>query len=230
MIKNISKNFGDVVVFNDFSLDIKEGKIYCIMGPSGCGKTTLLRMIARLEGYDKGNIDLEGKKTSFIFQEARLLPWETVRTNIELVCSHKEAKKIDKYLEAMELKDYAFSYPKELSGGMKQRVSMIRAFLYPHDILLMDEPFQAIDIKLKEKLYLEVYNLHKEVNNTIIAITHDIEEALFLADEIIVLSQKPTEIIYQVSLNIQREDRDSNNEEIIKIKNNITKFLYHASI
>ena len=74
MIKNISKNFGDVVVFNDFSLDIKEGKIYCIMGPSGCGKTTLLRMIARLEGYDKGNIDLEGKKTSFIFQEARLLP------------------------------------------------------------------------------------------------------------------------------------------------------------
>ncbi|HOQ16342.1 MAG: ABC transporter ATP-binding protein [Epulopiscium sp.] len=230
MIKNLSKNFGEIVVFDDFSLDIEEGKIYCIMGPSGCGKTTLLRIIANLESYDKGNIDLKGKKISFIFQEARLLPWKTVRGNLELVCKAKEIKKIDQYLEVMELKEYEHSYPKELSGGMKQRVSMIRAFLYPHDILLMDEPFQAIDVKLKEKLYKEVYKLHKEVNNTIIAITHDLEEALFLADKIIILSQKPAKILYQASLDIPRRDRNPDHEVLTKVKKQILKYLYHASV
>ncbi|NLK21996.1 MAG: ABC transporter ATP-binding protein [Epulopiscium sp.] len=223
MIRNLSKSFNDTIVFQDFSLDIGFGKIYCILGPSGCGKTTLLRMIAELETYDKGSIDLRGKSVSYIFQESRLLPWKTVKSNLELVCSKKEMKKIDEYLEIMELKDYSNSYPRELSGGMKQRVSIIRAFIYSHDILLMDEPFQALDIKLKEKLLKEVYILHKEVNNTIISVTHDIEEALFLGDEIIMLSQKPGEIIDRITIDIPREKR-ANNKEISFLKEKILKF------
>lgn len=225
MINSISKTFDNTIVFHKFSLNIKKGKIYCILGPSGCGKTTLLRLIAGLESYDKGSIDLQGKKVSYIFQEPRLLPWKTVKSNLELVCTHKEAKIIDKYLETMEVKDYKFSYPKELSGGMKQRVSMTRAFLAPHDILLMDEPFQALDVKLKEKLFWEVYHLHKEINNTILAVTHDIDEALFLGDEVIILSQKPATIINQVEMNMAREKRTLDNEAFIKIRNEIMKFL-----
>lgn len=225
MFIDITKNYGDITVFKNLQLHIEEGKVYCILGPSGCGKTTILRILAGLESYDGGKVDLKDRSISYIFQEPRLLPWETVRKNLELVCENEDLKKIDEYLRAMELEAYALAYPKTLSGGMKQRVSMIRAFLYPHDILLMDEPFQALDIKLKEKLLREAYCFHKKKKNTMITVTHDIEEALFLGDEVIVLSQKPAKIISQLTIDIPREKRNSNHEEMLNLKHHISSLL-----
>lgn len=230
LLEKVTKKYDELIVFKDLSLNIEEGKIYSILGPSGCGKTTILRIIAELEKPDEGKLELDEKKVSYIFQEPRLLPWETVRKNLELVCTKKEAKKIDEYLEITELIDYAASYPKELSGGMKQRVAIMRAFLYSHDILLMDEPFQALDLKLKTKLLKEIYSLHKAISNTIIFVTHNLDEALFLGDKIIVLSSKPSIILESYNIDTLQTKRNFNSKELRIIKENITKLLNHAPI
>lgn len=228
ILNHVTKEYDDVMVLKDFSFSIEKGKIYSILGPSGCGKTTILRLIAELEKPDKGQIELRGQKVSYVFQEPRLLPWETVRKNLELVCPKKESKKIEQLLELMELKEYSDAYPKELSGGMKQRVSIMRGFLYPHDILLMDEPFQALDLKLKAKLIREIYSLHQSMGNTILFVTHDLDEALLLGDEIIILSPKPTSIVKRFTIDASQKERELENMQ--SIKEDMTKILNHASI
>ncbi|NLM13580.1 MAG: ABC transporter ATP-binding protein [Epulopiscium sp.] len=228
ILNHVTKEYDDVMVLKDFSFSIEKGKIYSILGPSGCGKTTILRLIAELEKPDKGQIELRGQKVSYVFQEPRLLPWETVRKNLELVCPKKESKKIEQLLELMELKEYSDAYPKELSGGMKQRVSIMRGFLYPHDILLMDEPFQALDLKLKAKLIREIYSLHQSMGNTILFVTHDLDEALLLGDEIIILSPKPTSIVKRFTIDASQKERGLENMQ--SIKEDMTKILNHASI
>lgn len=228
ILNHVTKEYDDVMVLKDFSFSIEKGKIYSILGPSGCGKTTILRLIAELEKPDKGQIELRGQKVSYVFQEPRLLPWETVRKNLELVCPKKEIKKIEQLLELMELKEYSDAYPKELSGGMKQRVSIMRGFLYPHDILLMDEPFQALDLKLKAKLIREIYSLHQSMGNTILFVTHDLDEALLLGDEIIILSPKPTSIVKRFTIDASQKERGLENMQ--SIKEDMTKILNHASI
>lgn len=228
ILNHVTKEYDDVMVLKDFSLSIEKGKIYSILGPSGCGKTTILRLIAELEKPDKGQIELRGQKVSYVFQEPRLLLWETVRKNLELVCPKKEIKKIEQLLELMELKEYSDAYPKELSGGMKQRVSIMRGFLYPHDILLMDEPFQALDLKLKAKLIREIYSLHQSMGNTILFVTHDLDEALLLGDEIIILSPKPTSIVKRFTIDASQKERGLENMQ--SIKEDMTKILNHASI
>lgn len=228
ILNHVTKEYDDVMVLKDFSFSIEKGKIYSILGPSGCGKTTILRLIAELEKPDKGQIELRGQKVSYVFQEPRLLLWETVRKNLELVCPKKESKKIEQLLELMELKEYSDAYPKELSGGMKQRVSIMRGFLYPHDILLMDEPFQALDLKLKAKLIREIYSLHQSMGNTILFVTHDLDEALLLGDEIIILSPKPTSIVKRFTIDASQKERGLENMQ--SIKEDMTKILNHASI
>ncbi|WP_058486752.1 ABC transporter ATP-binding protein [Defluviitalea phaphyphila] len=230
LLDRVTKKYNDLVVFKDLTLDIDEGKIYSILGPSGCGKTTILRIIGGLENIDSGRILLSKKRVSYIFQEHRLLPWKNVRKNLELVCPKEDLDKINMYLEMMELKDYEYSYPKDLSGGMKQRISMIRGFLYPHDILLMDEAFQALDLKLKTKLLREVYKLHKDIKNTIIFVTHNVEEALFLGDEIIVLSKKPAVILDKFKIDIPQEKRDFESKEIKNLKNKTKSLLEHTTV
>lgn len=228
ILNNVTKHYDDVVVLKDFSLFVEKGKIYSLLGPSGCGKTTMLRLITELEKPDQGKIELKGQRVSYIFQEPRLLPWETVRKNLELVCPKKERQKIDELLELMEIKEYEGAYPKELSGGMKQRVSIMRAFLHPHEILLMDEPFQALDLKLKAILMKEIYNLHQSIKNTILFVTHDLDEALLLGDEIFVLSPKPASVVKKFSVSTPQMERKS--EDMQFIKEELTKLLNHAPI
>lgn len=176
-LKDISKRYGALCVYDHFDLDIEEGKITSILGSSGSGKTTLLNILSGLTSYE-GEIDPQ-KKCAYIFQQPRLVPNLTVRGNLKLVC--REEEKIVSMLEKVELSDKADAYPVELSGGQAQRVSVARAFLYPSDLLLMDEPFSSLDTALKIRLIEVFCSLWREEKRTVVFVTHDAEEAYMLS-------------------------------------------------
>lgn len=176
-LKDISKRYGALCVYDHFDLDIEEGKITCILGSSGSGKTTLLNILSGLTSYE-GEIDPQ-KKCAYIFQQPRLVRNLTVRGNLKLVC--REEEKIVSMLEKVELSDKADAYPVELSGGQAQRVSVARAFLYPSDLLLMDEPFSSLDTALKIRLIEVFCSLWREEKRTVVFVTHDAEEAYMLS-------------------------------------------------
>ncbi len=190
-LKNVSKKFGERSVFEDLNLTFKQGKINCILGPSGCGKTTILNILAGLTDC-LGDV-VKPEKVAYIFQNSRLLPNLTVWENVEYVALDMEKTKRDalikKLLEMVEMYDRRNDYPSALSGGMARRVSIARAYAYPAGLLLMDEPFSALDLGLKLR-QMEVYNqLSKEFPRTSIFVTHDIDEALMFADCITVLKK-----------------------------------------
>lgn len=190
VLKNITKKYGDNIVFENFNLDIEEGKITCILGKSGSGKTTLLNIIAKLTNFE-GEIIENGENISFIFQNQRLINNLTVWKNLEYVLKFlpKEERniKISNILKKVKLYDNKDMYPRQLSGGMAQRVSLARAFVYPSNIILMDEPFKGMDISLKKHIVQTFQELYLADKKTAIFVTHDIEEALILGDRIIIL-------------------------------------------
>lgn len=195
-IKNLCKSYNDKIVYQNLNLKLKEHHITSIMGTSGCGKTTLLRILAGLEPYESGSITgLEQQRIAYIFQEDRLLPWLTVRENIEYVLLSDVKKEIvkdrvDSLLELLELIDEAHHLINTLSGGMKRRVAIGRALAYEGDILLMDEPFKGLDDQLKEKVIQGILKRHQDNPNTIICVTHDLEEAKVLGG-IIEINKNP---------------------------------------
>ncbi len=186
VLENVSKRYGSLCVYEHFDLRIEEGKITCILGASGCGKTTLLNMLAGLVPYE-GSIRPQGLRCSYIFQQPRLVPALTVEGNLKLVC--KDEKKISDMLFRLELADKRKAYPAELSGGQAQRVSIARAFLYPSDIILMDEPFASLDTALKLRLIDVFFDLWKEEPRTALFVTHDVEEAYILSHRAVVLER-----------------------------------------
>lgn len=198
-IKNITKTYPGLDLFRDFSLDVAENRITCILGPSGCGKTTLLNIIAGNTSYEKGELlGFDGLR-SYIFQEPRLLPWKTVLGNV--VFPLKDRMPQTRYLdiarhnlELVGLDRHTGLYPYQLSGGMKQRVSIARAFSFPSVIILMDEAFKALDIKLKNNLMDTFIRLWNENRRTVIAVTHEVDEALHLGHEIVVISGTPVKV------------------------------------
>lgn len=200
-IHDIRKSFGELEVFSGFSLDLSENSVTAILGPSGCGKTTLLNILGGLLEPDSGSIrGMEGKTLSYLFQEPRLIPWKTVEANIDFVlkgCIPSESERkalIREILETVDLLPFARYYPEALSGGMRQRVAIARAFAYPSNMILMDEPFQALDLSLRLSL-TELFNtLWIRELRTAVFVTHDIHEALMLGDDIIVLSRRPASI------------------------------------
>jgi len=200
-LKNISKSFDKLKLMEDFSISFPENKINCILGPSGCGKTTILNIISGLISPEKGDTsDFEKAELSYVFQEPRLLPWKTVQENIEfpLKDSFSKDKRVviaKKYLRMVELDEFKDYYPHALSGGMKQRAALARAFAFPSKIILMDEPFKALDLKLKNRLTQHFLNLWKEDKRTVIFVTHDMEEAVKIGDSIKVLSPSPLTIV-----------------------------------
>lgn len=181
-IKNLTKKYNNLTVYENFTLDIEESGTTCILGESGCGKTTLLNAVAGLVAYEG---EITHKSVSYVFQSSRLIPNLTVEGNLKFI--GVDVDLIAGMLERVGLADKLNAYPAQLSGGEAQRVSLCRAFLKEADVLLMDEPFSSLDLKTKLSVMELFKNLHAEEERCTLFVTHDIDEALYLADRIIVL-------------------------------------------
>jgi len=235
-LENIHKTLGGTRVFQNFSLRVETGKIISIIGPSGCGKTTLLQMLAGLERPDSGNINgVEGLRVSYVFQEPRLLLWKTVAENIDFVLREVETaerrrKLIDYYLKMMGLYEYRDRYPKTLSGGMKQRLALARAFAFPHGLLLLDEPFKSLDTPLRLGLVAQVARMWRETGRTIVFVTHDIMEALLLGHCVLVLSAKPAFPVDTVEISVPLEERSIAREPLPELHDRMLALLRSESV
>lgn len=223
---NVDLQFKDVVVMENFSEVFHENKINCILGPSGCGKTTLLNLLSGILKEDRGQIT-KPEKVSYVFQEETLVPQKTARKNLELVLKSVYKDKaelravIDRFLKISDLEMAADMYPHEMSGGMRQRLALIRAFAYPSEILLMDEPFRALDITLKENIIQAFLTLYAEDNRTVIFVTHDVDEALMTGDYIYVYANKPMTLQKRFEVSEEQANRKLYGESITAIKNEI---------
>lgn len=229
-LKNISKSFKNIEVYRNFSLNLPENQISCILGPSGCGKTSLLNMIGGILEQDSGTIaGLKDKFLSFIFQEPRLLPWKTVKANLEFVLKDTSVKGnkeiVERNLRIVGLQNFASFYPHQLSGGMKQRVAIARAFCYPSNIILMDEPLKTLDPKLKWNLMKTFLKLWREDQRTVIFVTHDVDEALVLGEEIYVFSKPPVTVKKRFTNHLTEEEKYMTNMEFFRQKNEIMDHL-----
>lgn len=230
-IIGLSKDFGELSLYRDFCIGFSEGTITCILGPSGCGKTTLLNIMGRIIPPDRGTFTgFDGKGLSYIFQDPRLLPWKTVRGNIEFVLrkelSAGERKKItDRFIQLVELDEFADYYPSQLSGGMRQRVSIARSFACPSDIILMDEPLKGLDIKLKLNLIRTFSQIWQADKRTVIFVTHDVDEALLLGNEIVVLSKPPVQIVARHKVELPLIHRSLDSESLKELKQTLLNDL-----
>lgn len=220
-IDRVSKSYGDLSVLDNISFNVEKGEIVCVLGPSGCGKSTLLNMISGLSNPDKGDVVIETEKVGYVFQEDRLLPWKTVYENISLVSPENPRPYVLSIIEKIGLKGFEDSYPGSLSGGMKQRCSIARAFNYNSDVLLMDEPFKSLDYMLSLKMIKELITLWENRKNSIIFVTHDIDEALLLGDKIVLLSDRPTNIKKIFSIKMDKSERNLGTHELVAIRNEI---------
>lgn len=244
-VKEVSKAFSyangqgskNHIVLNNVSMDIKEGEFVTIVGPSGCGKSTLLNIIAGLDNPDSGIISVKGEhKTStdpgrlVIFQEGALFPWLTVSENVEFglkmagIAKDKQREAANRFINMGQLSRFADSYIYQLSGGMKQRVAIARALAMDPDILLMDEPFAALDVQTRDMLNNQLLEIHEATKKTILFVTHNINEALSLGDRVIVLSPRLGNIKREFGIGLPRP-RDIGSPEITVIKRQILNAL-----
>ncbi|MCK5888637.1 MAG: ABC transporter ATP-binding protein [Methylococcales bacterium] len=218
-IKDKSYTSADGQVYQAISqlkFSLPKNRFTCLVGPSGCGKTTLLNIISQLDTDFRGVISLDGNKKpsiGYIFQNPRLLPWHTVRENIELVLNDKTSKdKIDFLLDTMQLTKHQHTYPEHLSLGMSRRVAIIRAFSINPDILLMDEPFVSLDAPTARQARELLLNLWQQRPHTVLFVTHDLREAIALADQLIFLSASPTSVVNAIDVTIPRSQRSDEKE------------------
>ncbi|QAV34242.1 ABC transporter ATP-binding protein [Fervidobacterium changbaicum] len=180
------------------SFDLKKGESIALLGPSGCGKTTLIRIIAGLIDEYEGTVDNKAQRIGYVFQEPRLIPWRTVVENLKFVSEDEE--RIFTILDILKLRDFANYKPSKLSGGMRQRVNLARALMIQPELLLLDEPFASLDIHLKISIISDIIDRKKDMNFAMIVVTHDVREALLLADKIYVLSDKPSKIVEEIDV------------------------------
>jgi NitT/TauT family transport system ATP-binding protein len=206
----------EVLALTDVSLAVESEEIVAIVGPSGCGKSTLLRLIAGLEDATTGTITREatddGFVVGYVFQDSSLMPWRTVRDNIRVpleVVKNKSREMVDRLIAMIGMKGFEKSYPIELSGGMQRRVSIARAFVHEPLIVLMDEPFTGVDELTKEGLQHELGGMIRNLRATALLVTHDVEEAVFLSDRILVMSPRPGRLVEEVRVNLPRERHPS---------------------
>lgn len=236
-VKGIKKRFGALNVIDDLVFDLKKGEILCILGPSGCGKTTILRIIAGLEEPSGGEICLEGKTVDgpgpnrgMVFQDPALFPWRDSLKNVEFGLEIKglgkeERERIAKEsMELVGLEDFSHSYPYQLSGGMQQRLGLARALANDPEILLMDEPFGALDAQTRNSMQGELLRIWEETEKTIIFVTHSVDEAIYLGDRILVLSPRPTSIKREIGVGMDRP-RDRTGKRFNELRKGILELL-----
>lgn len=201
LINNINFKYESNEIYNNFNIEFQQGKINCIIGESGCGKTTLLNYISEKLYY-------ENKRIAYVFQEDNLIPWKNIYVNLKIVAKKYFEKiilekEINNALVKVRLEKYKYFYPRELSGGMRQRINFARALIGNPEVILMDEPFKSLDIKSKNNMIELIKNL-KNTDITIILVTHDINEILMLADVVYYLGGRPVEIIESaIGINIK---------------------------
>ena len=221
-IQNVNKSFTvdgqKVDVLKDINLEVQEGEFIAIVGHSGCGKSTLLKIIAGLEKNDTGLVTVDGKEVNgpgmdrgMIFQEHRLFPWMSIEKNVQLglkgLSKEEKTKLSDQYLELVKLSEFKKAYHSQLSGGMSQRAAIARSLVSQPEVLLLDEPFGALDALTKIELQEELLKIRERFHNTMLMVTHDIEEAVYLADRIVVMSARPGRIkdVIKVELGTYRD-------------------------
>ena len=210
------------IVLKEIKFKVEPGEFVAIIGPSGCGKTTVLNMLSGLEDSTEQKIlcnnkpinDVEEFQLGYIFQQPRLMPWLTVQENIQLVLPTVQETKINKLLTQVGLAGKENYYPKQLSGGMQKRVAIARAFAVNPELILLDEPFNSLDAPTASKLRLLLVELCKICKSTVIFVTHDLSEAIYLADRIIFMSNSPTSIIHQVDVDLPKPRKESGCNEL----------------
>ena len=246
-VQNVSKIYhsvkGDTLAMDNISLNILENEFVCIVGPSGCGKSTLLRMICGLDEATSGSIVIQDKEIigpgpdrGMVFQSYTLFPWMTVEENIRFGLKIKKMPKaeqdkiVDKYLKVIKLEKFRNSYPKELSGGMKQRVAIARALANSPEVLLMDEPFGALDPQTKADMQLLMREIWQVEKPTVVFVTHDIDEAVFLSSKIYVLSSRPGTLKEEVPVYLpyKRTLELKDTEEFIKLRTKVNSLINHS--
>ena len=248
-VKDLQKVYpspkGDVTAMKDVNVNVLENEFVCIVGPSGCGKSTLLRMIAGLDEATEGQIVIHdrdiigpGADRGMVFQSYTLFPWMTVAENIKFGLKIKNMPPqeqdiiADKYLKIIKLEKFRDSYPKELSGGMKQRVAIARALANSPEVLLMDEPFSALDPQTRADMQQLMRQIWQEEKPTVIFVTHDIEEAVFLSSKIYVLTSRPGTVKKTVPVLLPGE-RDlslKDTEQFIKLRKEVNLLIEHESL
>lgn len=229
---NVAKSFDEVDILENINIHVNKGELVSILGPSGSGKSTIFNLITNLTDVDSGEIKINGK-VSYMYQKDMMVPWKKVIDNIGLPLifngkSKGEARsEVEKHIKAFGLDDFKYKYPNQLSGGMKQRANFLKTYLTSDDIMLLDEPFGALDSITRRKLQLWLLDLIKDMKSTILFITHDIDEAIFLSDRIYIISDKPAKIKGEIKVNLNM-DRDENvvlTDEFINIKREINKIM-----
>lgn len=230
IIKNFSCSYEQKTIFQNFDVTFEQGKINVVLGGSGIGKTTLLNAMASLKSYDGSIEGCEGG-VSYIFQKDRLIPSISVYKNLDLVLKavvkDKRVRKetIESTAEALEISDVLNSLPSEISGGQAQRASMARAFLFPSDVLLLDEPFKALDTSLKARLINKFVALQRQSKKTVVFVTHAIDECLLCADNYFVFAANPVEVVLKGSILSEKQERKLTDKNLEDARNQLLKAL-----
>ena len=233
-VENLTKYFGDLHVLDGVSFNIRKGEFLCVVGPTGCGKTTFLNLLTRIYMPTKGELYIDGEPAdpkkhnlAVVFQEPSSMPWLTVEENLRFGLEIKKLPKdeinrrVESMIKLLGLEEFRKCYPHQLSVSTTQRIIIGRAFALQPDLLLMDEPYGQMDIKLRFYLEDEVIRLWKETGTTVVFITHNIEEAVYLAERVLILTNKPAKIKEEVMVDLPRP-RKVSDPAFIKIRNHIT--------
>jgi sulfonate transport system ATP-binding protein len=236
-VLGLTKKFGDLLVLDNIHFSVGKGELLAIVGPTGCGKTTFLNLLSKLIPATQGQILIDGREAdpkkhnlAFVFQEPSSLPWLTVKDNVEFgmkikgVPAGEREQRLLNILELVGLSDCSGLFPNQISASMEQRVAVSRAFATNPDLLLMDEPYGQLDVKLRCYLEDELVKLWQALGSTVIFVTHNIEEAVYVAERILVLTNKPTAVKAEIQVGLPRP-RSFVDEEFIRIRKQVTELI-----
>jgi NitT/TauT family transport system ATP-binding protein len=235
-LENVTKSIGNLEILENVGFSVNKGEFLCMVGPSGCGKTTLLKCIAGLRDYE-GEISIDGQKSEginrkigYVFQEFSLFPFRTVKGNMEFgmeiqkIPRREREEKRRSLLELIRLQEFENAYPHELSGGMQKKVAIARALATDPEIMLMDEPFVSLDAQTRNMLQKELLRIWQKTLKTIIFVTHNVDEAVFLGDRVLVLTRRPAQIKREFPIDVERE-RDRTSPEFVSVRKKILREL-----